>query len=299
MKKTDIRTAFLMLLVFLLLFSGCHTVQTETSDEDTQCPVAESEFSLPDTSYLSPEEEKTPIQSQPPVETKPTPWAIVKVASELPMLTPEPTKTVTLPDKIVTATYIGKEYTEIANTTPRYAYEADNGDVLQFDAVGGELVCYERAQKQDKEEKNVSLAQAQVVAETFARQHIDLSRYKPARQDKLFDTKYCFQYVRYIGDMPTQDMVNIDISVSGELLRYWSNPHIFDCIQIGTVDKDALRQRFEEALRAEGESMDYTLEGEGIGLNDLGEPCVIYSYYYDRNDGRLIAVNTIEIPLIE
>ncbi len=316
MKRTVIfmvsGAVFVILLAFILLFPGTPAVQPEVSAPNsvpTPTPTGKSEISLPNISYTLQEEEEPPIQSQPPVESKPKPWAIVKAASELPLLTPEPTKTVTLPDKTVTATYVGKISQEWTNTTPLYAYVADNGDVLRFDAVGGELVYYKhdrffgpfpmQEEESTGKKKKLSIDEAQAVAQTFARAHIDLSHYQPPTQATWGAEDFHFQYVRYIGDMPTQETVDIYISMYGELIIYEANPHLFDCIQIGAVDKSAIRQRFEEELLAEGYWLDYILQTEAISLNDLGEPCVKYEYYYELKNGSKLLVRCKEYPLIE
>ncbi|MBE6778877.1 MAG: hypothetical protein E7541_05770 [Ruminococcaceae bacterium] len=305
MKRTAIFVVpcavFAILFALLFLPLGTDVPPTETSTVIPSAPPAQGASTIPDISYTPPAVEKAPTQSQPPGESKPEPWAIVKVASELPLLTPEPTKTVAVPGKTVTATYYGKGYQEFANTTPYYAYATDDGDVLRYDAVGGELIYYERAKKPKKEEmkeqKAITIDEAQKIAETFVREHINLSRYKPTGAHTLMDGTFTFQYVWYVGDMPTQDIINVYIAPTGDLLQYRAIPHLFDCVWIGTADRAALRQRFEEELRAKGGGMDYTLYGDIIGLNSLGEPCAKYEYYYDRNDGRLIAIEGIEIPL--
>ncbi len=308
MKKCAAVLLTVFCVAFAVLLSACGQNASPTSEVPTSSEE-EKMAAAPDLSFTPPPEEPS-TPSMPPVEEKPKPWAIVKEAAKLPLLTPEPTKTILLPDKTtVTATYVGKKAPEQANTTPLYTYVADNDDLLRFDAVGGELVYYRweryfgpflmQEQEATEEKKEISIDEALAIAQTFAGAHIDLSRYAPPTRATWGHNAYHFQYVRYIGDMPTQETVDIYISRYGKLIRYEANPHLFDCIQIGAVDKAAMRQRFEKELLADGYWLDYILQTEAIGLNDLGAPCVKYEYYYELKNGSKLLVRSKEYPLIE
>lgn len=301
MKKSVIITVSCAAVAILLSTFSIYAFMT---DEQPLFSEEAKKLDIPDMSYAPPEQEEPPIQSQPPVESAPKPWAIVKVASELPLLTPEPTKTVVLPHKTVTAAYVTEVSSGFTNTPPRYAYQTDNGDVLEFDAIGGELVYYEafenaRIYEEERNQKPISMAEAQKIAEVFILEHMDLSRYRPTHQSTLINESFSFQYIRYIDDMPTQDILVVILYPSGRLKSYRANPHLFDCVQIGDVDREAIFKRFEDQLRAEGKGLDYTLYNEIITLNDKGEPCVLYEYYYDHDSGEHSGIYSMEIPLIE
>lgn len=188
------------------------------------------------------------------------------------------TKELTVQGETLKAAYAGPKKAEGVQKHDRLVYVTADNEVLQYDAVTGDLVFLQRLRKNENPSR-ISETQALKIANEFIGQHCDLSKYSLVDSKYNEHTGYTIQYSFLIDGYRTTDGVAATVTDSGEIRFFFYNPYVFDDVEIKPIDGQSLLTQLDQQVRADNKDslVSYEVELQRLAVDKNNQLIMEYT----------------------